>query len=310
MTLGSGIIPAVLQQLSERQYQGRVVAINRLDDLQEALATQHRQGLLDQDLFESYLSFFAFAPPDDLSGAQSIIVVAVPQPQVCITFDWDRGSMRFVIPPTYLHGSDTDRQVGTLLAQFLEPAGYRLVRASLPDKLLAVCSGLASYGKNNVSYVPGIGSFHRLVPFYSDLPCSEDTWRQPAMMEQCQTCSACLRHCPTGAITSERFLLHAERCITFRNEQPSDVPFPTSLDPAWHNCLVGCLHCQRFCPQNKEVWEWVEEGPHFSRQETDLLLRGIPLDQLPAATAEKLEQSDMARLLYCLPRNLGALLRV
>ena len=98
------------------------------------------------------------------------------------------------------------------------------------------------------------------------------------MMDLCQKCTACLRHCPTGAITSERFLLRAERCITFHNEEPSDVPFPAWLDASWHNCLVGCLHCQSICPENKDYLAWVGEGAKFSAEETALLVEGVPLD--------------------------------
>ena len=108
---------------------------------------------------------------------------------------------------------------------------------------------------------------------------------------------------------SERFLLHAERCITFHNEKPGDIPFPAWIDPSWHNCLVGCLHCQRVCPQNREFLHWVEERVEFSQEETALLLQGVALDQLPPATAKKLEQSDMVELLDVLPRNLGVLLK-
>ena len=129
------------------------------------------------------------------------------------------------------------------------------------------------------------------------------------MMETCQNCSACLRHCPVSAIPSERFLLRAERCITFHNEKPGDVPFPAWIDPSWHNCLVGCLHCQRVCPENREFLHWVEERVEFSQEETALLLQGVALDQLPPATAKKLEQSDMVELLDVLPRNLGVFLK-
>jgi epoxyqueuosine reductase len=161
--------------------------------------------------------------------------------------------------------------------------------------------------------VPGMGSFHRLATFYSDLPCQEDNWQELQMMESCQNCSACLRNCPTGAIpsaslgtgTSERFLLRAERCITFHNERAGKFPFPAWLDPSWHNCLVGCLHCQRVCPQNKDFLEWIEEGAEFSQEETALILEGIPSDQLPATTVRKLKQLDLIEYLDGLPRNLG-----
>jgi epoxyqueuosine reductase len=167
-----------------------------------------------------------------------------------------------------------------------------------------VHSGLGAYGKNNICYVDGMGSFHRPVAFYSDFPCQEDNWQEVHMMEACQRCSACLRKCPTGAITSERFLLHAERCITFRNEKPGDVPFPKWIDPSWHNCLVGCLDCQAICPQNRDVLQWIDAGAEFSQEETALFLEGVPLDQLPAATVKKLQHFDMVEYLDLFPRNL------
>ena len=77
---------------------------------------------------------------------------------------------------------------------------------------------------------------------------------------------------------------------------------------AWHNCLIGCLHCQRVCPENRSVWPWAEQGAEFSQEETDLLLQGTSFDQLPGATAEKLERLDMDAYVDILPRNLNALL--
>jgi epoxyqueuosine reductase len=306
----------LFSQLTQRGYKGRIVSIQHLGDLQEEIEGRCKEGLFDQELYQTYLAAFTFCPPDSLPEARSIIVVAVPQPQTGVTFTWIGERVRFIIPPTYFERG-TENGVRELLARVLEPAGYRVAEAVLPKKLLAVRSGLAAYGKNNISYVPGMGSFYGLVAVYSDLPAQEDHWREPRMMESCRNCSACLRHCPVGAIpsaplrtgTSERFLLRAERCITFHNEKPGDVPFPAWIDPSWHNCLIGCLHCQRVCPQNREFLHWVEERVEFSQEETALLLQGVALDQLPPATVKKLEQSDVIKLLDVLPRNLGVLLK-
>ena len=113
------------------------------------------------------------------------------------------------------------------------------------------------------------------------------------MMAACQNCAACLRHCPTGAISSERFLLHAERCLVFHNERPGDVPFPDWIDPAWHNCLEGCMHCQWICPENKRFRDWVEDKEEFSEEETELILRGGPPERLSKETIGKLERLDI-----------------
>jgi epoxyqueuosine reductase len=125
------------------------------------------------------------------------------------------------------------------------------------------------------------------------------------MMDRCQTCEACLRICPTQAIPSDRFLLHAERCIVFHNERPPEYPFPDWIDPAAHNCVVGCMHCQRACPENRTFLEWIEGDEEFSHEETSLLLRGALPAQLPAATVQKLQRLELLDSLNTLPRNLG-----
>ena len=303
----------LFSQLEERGYKGRIASIQHLNDLQEEIEGHHRQGLFDEEFYQTWITWFAFSPPDSLPGARSLIVVAIPQPQIRVVFTWNAETRPLIIPPTYVGYEETNKQVEDLLAGILGPAGYRVAQATLPIKLLAVRSGLGAYGKNNICYVPGMGSFHQLAAFYSDLPCPEDNWQELQMMESCQKCSACLRNCPTGAVPSAslrtgpsgRFLLRAERCITFHNERGGDFPFPAWLDPSWHNCLIGCLDCQRVCPQNKDFLEWVEEGAEFSQEETALILEGVPLDQLPAATVRKLEQIDFTEFPDVLPRNLG-----
>jgi epoxyqueuosine reductase len=194
-----------------------------------------------------------------------------------------------------------------MLQNVLDSNGYQLHRAALPLKLLAVFSGLAKYGKNNVVYAEGLGSFFRLIAFLSDMPPGRSHWLEPRAMKECNKCKACLNACPTGAIVPDRFLIHAERCITFLNEGTGD--FPEWIDPAWHNSLVGCMRCQLVCPVNKRFVTWVEEGETFNETETDLILNGVPLDRLPSETAHKLNRSYMVDYLDVLPRNLRALLR-
>jgi epoxyqueuosine reductase len=293
------------QQLEERGYRGRAVSIEHLHDLRATIERLYREGLLDEAFFRQRLTDFVFSPPDSLPEARSLIVVAVGDSQIRFTFTWNGQQIPLLVPPTYLHWRETDQQVEDLLTEILSSEGYRVAQASLPKKLLAVRSGLAAYGRNNIAYVDGMGSFHRLVAFYSDLPCPQDDWQEPRMVERCQKCSACLRNCPSGAISTERFLLHAERCITFHNEEPGHIPFPVWLDPSWHNCLVGCMSCQRVCPENKEFLAWIEEGTEFSMEETALILEGVPLDKFPAGTVNKLEQWDLVDLLDILPRNLN-----
>jgi epoxyqueuosine reductase len=174
----------------------------------------------------------------------------------------------------------------------------------LPLKALAVRSGLADYGRNNIAYIQGLGSFFQLAAFYSDLPCEGDTWREPQMMEICQKCDACLRKCPTQAILPDRFLIRAEKCLTFHNERGPEYPFPEWIEPNTHNFLIGCMICQRFCPVNKSIMKWTEGDVTFDHAETRMFMKRTPLDRLPAETVEKLRQLDLIDSLEILPRNL------
>jgi epoxyqueuosine reductase len=296
----------LLSRLIERGYRCSIVSVQRLDDLKQEIESRRNQGLLDQRVYREYFTSFSYYPPECLTGAESLIIVATPQPQIQVMFHWNGKSHPLIIPPTYLHYSDG--MVKDLLADTLEPKGYHIASSLLPVKLLSARSGLCFYGKNNICYVPGMGSFHRLKAFYSDLPCLEDVWHEPVMLEDCENCSACLNACPTGAITSDRFLIKAERCLTFLNETSTD--FPDWLDPSWHNCLVGCLHCQKACPQNADLVEWIQPGAEFSEEETSLLLNGVPLKKLPAETVKKLEKLYMLEYLDILPRNLKAVLNL
>lgn len=298
----------LLLRLEEHGCKVRIVLAEHLHDLREAIEARHEQGLFDAEFYQECLTEFQFEFPDCLPDTKSLIVIAVPRPQNQVVFTWNGKVWPFMLPPTYVGYEETRERVEALLAGFLAPQGYQAARTALPLKLLAVRSGLGRYGRNNICYVAGMGSFHQLVAFYSDLPCPEDNWQEVQMMESCQDCQACRRHCPTGAIPSDRFLLRAERCLVFHNEKPGDVPFPSWINPAWHNCLVGCLICQRICPQNKDLLSWVEGNEVFSEEETTLILEGVPLAQLPTTTVQKLKRLDLLDSVDILPRNLSALL--
>jgi epoxyqueuosine reductase len=290
--------------LEEKGFQGRIVSIEHLKELQQEIDALHRKNLLDEEIYHAYLASFDFACRQKLPNARTLIIVSVAQPQVRVTFVREDRSYPVIIPPTYAFSPDN--HVVDLLRAYLEPLGYGLQKVRLPQKLLAVRSGLARYGKNNISYVSGMGSFHRPVVFISDCPSAPGSWRKPALLDQCEKCSACVKACPTHAIAEDRFLLHAERCITFHNERTNT--FPDWLSPSWHRCLVGCMICQKVCPADKDFIGWVKEGPVFDSEETALLLEGATEDDLPAGTLDKLKGLDMMEYLPVIGRNLKAVL--
>ncbi|MCJ7635015.1 FeS-binding protein [Candidatus Bathyarchaeota archaeon] len=292
-------------RLRERGFQARIVSVSRLHQLQEEIESLRSHALLDSQFYQDRLAWFNFQIPEDLPKAQSLIVVAVPRPQTRAIFIWNGQRRSLILPPTYTAYDGITEQVGNLLAKILGEKGYASTGTALPLKLLAVRSGLGQYGRNNVCYVSGMGTFLQLVAVYSDMPCEEDSWQEATMMKSCEECELCRLACPTGAISSDRFLLRAERCIVYHNEKKGDVPFPNWMATSWHNCIVGCMYCQRVCPQNKEVIQWTGEEEEFSEEETILLLEGVPRDKLPGTTLRKLERLSLVDYLDSLPRNLG-----
>ena len=304
-TIMAKSVDELFVRLRERGHQARMVSISHLQLLQKDVDSFRNDGSLDREFYQRRLAWFSFKAPEDLPKAQSLIVVAVPRPQTRAIFTWNGQHLPLILPPTYTAYDSIEKQVENILARILDEKGYTSTGTALPLKLLAVRSGLGQYGRNNICYVSGMGSSLQLVAIYSDMPCKEDSWQETTMMKSCEECELCRRACPTGAISSGRFLLHAERCISYHNEKEGNVPFPNWMDVSWHNCIVGCMRCQRVCPQNREFIQWVGEEEEFSEKETALLLQGVPQDKLPATTLRKLEHLSLVDYLNCLPRNLG-----
>jgi epoxyqueuosine reductase len=295
--------------LLAKGYRVSVVSTRHISELQAEIEKRVNQGELDAELLKEYLFRFKFAAPDELPNAKSLIVVAMHRPPTKATFTWKGKKQSFILPPTYTAYDQKRIEVERLVAEAVGKEGCRVATPYLPLKLLATRSGLAQYGRNNITYVSGMGSFHRLTAVYSDMPCEEDEWQETRLMKRCENCDLCRRACPTGAISSDRLLLRAERCITFHNEKKGSIPFPDWIKPSWHNCIIGCLTCQRTCPENKPFLNQIGETEEFTEEETLLLLRGTAQDQLPSSTIRKLELLSLTDYFEQMPRNLSALLK-
>jgi len=286
-----------------------IVSTRHLTELQQEIEGRRNKGEFDEEFSREYLPRFKFALPPELADAQSLIVVAMPRPPTQATFIWKGKSHSFILPPTYTAYDEKRIYIERAVAEDVGKAGYKIATAMLPLKLLAVRSGLAEYGRNNIAYVSGMGSFMRLTAVYSDKPCEKDSWQEAQMMKRCEACDLCSKACPTGAISSDRFLLRAEKCLTYHNEKKGSIPFPDWIKPSWHNCIVGCIRCQAVCPENKHFLQGVGETAEFDEVETKLLLKGVSLEEIPASTMEKLKLLSLTDYLDMLPRNLSALLK-
>ena len=279
----------------------KTTSIAHINELEQEIATLSKQKLLDKQLFKNYLSWLSFDEARVLPGAKSILVIACPQLATKLNFEYYGKKYIATFPPNYT-GSELTNRIVPLLNQVLKPGNYSFKATCLPEKLLAVRSGLGMYGRNNICYVHGMGSFYHLFSFYTDMPCVEDSWTEKTVMPECGKCRACINVCPTHCIPGDRFLIHAEKCLTGMNEQEGE--FPDWLDQSCHNAIIGCMKCQVVCPKNQGFINKNEIEITFRSEETELILAKTPFNRLPSELQQKLDKTGLAAYYNVIPRNL------
>ena len=297
----------LLGLLKREGLRGVIVPISRVDEVKDEIRGLRRDGTLDDGFYNEWMPPYMDSKyPRSMRKPKSILLVSAPAHQQRVTFHFKGEAHEFIVPPTYGRSQAIRRRVRGVVKSIGKKDRPRVVNAFPPLKLLAVRSGLAMYGRNNVTYVPGYGSFQRLSGFYTDVEAPEGPWVEKRALPKCSKCKACLKACPTKAITEDRFLIRAERCLTCMNERKSKHPFPSWVKPEWHNALVGCMICQRVCPCDREFLDSIEDGPSFTEEETDFILKGKYAGKKAAATQRKLNVVGVE--MSVLPRNLKVLL--
>lgn len=224
---------------------------------------------LDPRFFEHELEAVTRGGLDDFG--QTIIVIAKPRPAHVVSFDLGGEILDALLPPTYFRYRSTFEDVRQDLAANGLP-GAQIEHLVAPLKAIACRLGLVRYGRNNICYAPDMGSYFQLCAYETDATIPQPNTSgidATSLLAECENCGVCLSMCPTDSIREDRVLLRAERCLTFLNENPGD--WPGWINPKIHNCLLGCLECQRTCPANHEL-PIEHSGLCFSAVETRLLL--------------------------------------
>lgn len=296
----------LIQGLEEYGLKAVFTPVEHIREIEDEILGLKENSLLDEEFYNRNLSWMDFNCEDTMPNAKSILVIACPQYLSRISFKHNKKEYIVSLPPTYVY-SDLLKKVNSILTRFLAPQNYSFERTKLPAKLLAVRTGLGMYGRNNICYVNGMGSFLRLFTFYTDMPCSIDSWREKAVMPDCGSCCACVKVCLAKCIDSERFLIHAERCITRFNEDEGD--FPGWIDEKWHSSIVGCMKCQLVCPKNREFISKCESEVSFKPEEIGMILDDMPLTKLPGDLRRKLDSLDLTEYYSVLKRNISVLIK-
>jgi epoxyqueuosine reductase len=254
-------------------FQFRTVSVKRIPELKAWMDQLDKTGELSaNETWRQYINSFQYEPPRALPGAQSLIVMSTPLKIAKIVFNAAGRKSTVLIPSGYVDdGLKLADYQNMLYRSGVVVKGSKLERARLPLKQLAVRSGLAEYGKNNITYVDGYGSYHQLLAFYSEQQL-EDNWDRLKALRLCKGCSICMKACPTRAIREGHFVIDQGKCITLYNELPG--PMPAWIHADAHNALVGCLKCQYACPANEDLKNDFWDLGEVPEAETALLLGG------------------------------------
>jgi epoxyqueuosine reductase len=263
---------------------------------------------IDKDFFDGELASILATGNDD--SKQTVVLVAMRRPAHSVGFDIEGKKFDALLPPTYFRYRASFEDVRIDLAENGLP-GAHVEHLAGPLKAIAGRLGLVRYGRNNVSYAEGFGSYMQLCGYWTDAKLPEMQRNgdiEPSLLPQCEHCSICLSLCPTDAIREDRVLLRAERCLVFVNENPGN--WPEWVSPQAHNCLLGCLECQRACPANPEL-PIERTGLVFSAAETRLLVSGKSTrgNDAEAGIHFKLAWLGQPSAEPVLGRNLNALLK-
>lgn len=139
------------------------------------------------------------------------------------------------------------KQLGEKIKQHCQAVNYRPFVDSAPimERPLAEKAGLGWTGKHTLLINREAGSWFFLGELLVDIPLPVDN----KVNNECGSCVACLKICPTNAIVAP-YTVDARRCISYLTIELKEA-IPEALRPLMGNRIYGCDDCQLICPWNK-----------------------------------------------------------
>ncbi|MEN6357582.1 MAG: tRNA epoxyqueuosine(34) reductase QueG [Armatimonadota bacterium] len=185
--------------------------------------------------------------------AKSVVTTAIcyMPPERTVSDDGPRGLVARIA-----RGADYHDVLRTKLAYLVDqiktehPAAQTQIcvdTSPLPERKLALLSGIASRAKNANVFVEGCGSYAALGEIVTDitLPTTE-----PCETDLCDSCNECMRACPMKAIIAPG-VIDRGRCLSAVTQSGGIIP--VEIRKAMGNSIYGCDRCQEVCPHNAGV---------------------------------------------------------
>lgn len=299
--------------LNNLRVKHKVISVKRLQELQADIDKTEQDGnLSNNNVFRSYIGNFKFQVPESFPDAKYIVVLAIEHNLAKVNFHLNGQKHEIIFSSPYHKLGVSVEEMGELVEkEIVKETGFKVEHnRAMHLKLLAVRSGLGRYGRNNICYVDGLGSFLSLYTFFTDYDFQVDNWHDLRMLDECEDCNICFDNCPTNAISEENFVIDIEKCIPLYNEIQGE--FPEWFQSGIHSSLMGCIRCQQYCPANKKAIDKIIQLEDITEEETKMILDGRLEEKLAVSIGQKLKMFDNVKHAeYFLPiikRNLEVLL--
>lgn len=307
----------IFEDLHHLGIQGAVISVERLKDIESDISHLLASGQINveanKNIPQYHYSYekiirgkkYRYDVDNDPIKAKSVLIFAVAMPVHKVGFAFNGNIAEVLIPSDYMQ-REASKKLDDYIKNTLNTWGHRAIKAKLPLKLLAVRSGLAEYGRNNLAYVDGMGSRLFLTAYYTDCQLPEDDWRQPVRMKLCDTCKICLNNCPTKAIVDNKHVILAERCLVMYNEFTDEIP--SWIKKEYHNALIGCVKCEEKCPMNVKYKHQIVTLPAFSEEQTREILNIKNLNELSMSTYQMIVDYEINEYYNLFHRNFAFLI--
>ncbi|MDR0916283.1 MAG: hypothetical protein LBN02_03745 [Oscillospiraceae bacterium] len=295
-------MPTFTENAASRGIPIRVIPVSRLAELRDSTDTFRASRTLPPTS-ERFLSITSYDVPELPFAAQSLII-AVTKSYSYAELIFRKNARDYRVYSAMVNPYDTT-ETDNYITQAAESAGYHAVKAAgwLPMKMLGVSSGLAVYGRNNVTYTPEFGSFFLYSAYFSDMPPENGEWRGFTTAPQCASCGDCLRRCPTGALTEGEYLVDVSRCYSMLSTNAGE--FPEFVPQSAHHTVMRCLKCTYSCQLNRDAVKYALPPEYFDEDETAFVLSGASYDTAADALQRKAKLFGLS-MFPTIPRNIQA----
>lgn len=178
-----------------------------------------------------------------IKGAKTIIVC---------TFNYFNGKKRGNVS-RYAQGEDYHKVVinkMNKIKDYLSSCGYIAETFSdtgfLNERLLAVESGIAFLGKNQMAISNKFGSYFFIGYIVTDCEIKPDKKSN----KTCVGCNECVKACPLGALDNG---FCEEKCLSYITQKKGELSEKEQNAMINVNTAWGCDVCQEVCPHNRNI---------------------------------------------------------